>query len=105
MPFGKNPNRRNSLEKINKKRNVDISDGTAMTDVSEGKDIDFLPLIFRKPENTNLPGTNHRIQAQFHDCNIKFYPHTNEIGDYLKASFSDTFCQRPDFETIYMFLT
>lgn len=66
------------------------------------KPVDYLPLIFWRPQNTSTPGKTYNLKEQFYSKEKMLYGHLEEILDSAESAFDAPLCIRPNFGTIFI---
>lgn len=90
------------LEIIDQKKRIDPQGKDRITNVLENKEVDFLPLIFWKPQNISVPGKTYDMKEQFYDKEKMLYAHLEEIEKCAENTFDALLCLRPNFGTIFI---
>ena len=87
---------------INQKKRIDPQGKDRITNVLENKEVDFLPLIFWRPQNISVPGKTYDMKEQFYDKEKMLYAHLEEIEKCAENAFDALLCLRPNFGTIFI---
>ena len=87
---------------INQKKRIDPQGKDRITNVLENKEVDFLPLIFWRPQNIYVPGKTYDMKEQFYDKEKMLYAHLEEIEKCAENAFDALLCLRPNFGTIFI---
>ncbi len=67
-----------------------------------GEYVDYLPLIFWRPQNVRVIGKSFNMKEQFYSKEKMLYAHLEEIEDCASCAFDAPLCIRPNFGTIFM---
>ena len=90
------------LKIVEEKKRIDPQGKDRIADVLENKEVDVLPLIFWRPQNTSVPGKTYNMEEQFYDKEKMLYGHLEEIADCAQNAFDAPICIRPNFGTIFI---
>ena len=90
------------IEKIDKKKRINPQGKNKIADVLENKEVDFLPLIFWKPQHVSVPGETFDMEEQFFNKEKMLYGHLEEIERCAENAFDAPICIRPNFGTIFI---
>jgi len=90
------------LKIIDQKKRIDSQGKERIANVLENKEVDYLPLIFWKPQNVSVPGKTFNMEEQFFDKEKMLYGHLEEIADCAQNAFDAPICIRPNFGTIFI---
>ena len=90
------------IETIEKKKRINLQGKNRIADVLENKEVDYLPIIFWKPQNISVPGSTYNMEEQFYDKEKMLYGHLEEIADCAQNTFDAPICMRPNFGTIFI---
>ena len=93
---------KNLIETIEKKKRINPQGENRIADVLENKEVDYLPLIFWKPQNISVPGSTYDMEEQFYDKEKMLYGHLEEIAGCAQNAFDAPLCLRPNFGTIFI---
>ncbi len=75
------------LKIIDQKKRIDSQGKERIANVLENKEVDYLPLIFWKPQNVSVPGKTFNMEEQFFDKEKMLYGHLEEIADCAQNAF------------------
>jgi len=87
---------------IERKKRIDPQGEKRIARVLENKEVDFLPLIFWRPQNISVPGKTYDMEEQFYDKEKMLYGHLEEIADCAHNAFDAPLCLRPNFGTVFV---
>ncbi len=87
---------------IEKKLRIDPQGKERIARVLENRKVDFLPLIFWRPQNISIPGKTFDMEEQFYDKEKMLYAHLEEIEKCAENTFDALLCIRPNFGTIFI---
>jgi len=87
---------------IEDKKRINPQGKNRIADVLENKEVNYLPLIFWKPQNISVPGSTYNMAEQFYDKEKMLYGHLEEIVDCAQNTFDAPLCLRPNFGTIFI---
>jgi len=90
------------LKIVEEKKRIDPQGKGKIADVLENKEVDYLPLIFWKPQNISVPGNTYDMEEQFYDKEKMLYGHLEEIAGCAQNAFDAPICIRPNFGTIFI---
>jgi len=90
------------LKIVEEKKRIDPQGKDRIADILENREVDVLPLIFWRPQNTSVPGKTYNMEEQFHDKEKMLYGHLEEIADCAQNAFDAPICIRPNFGTIFI---
>ena len=90
------------IETIEKKKRINPQGGNRIADVLENEEVDYLPIIFWKPQNISVPGSTYDMEEQFFDKEKMLYGHLEEIAGCVQNAFDAPLCLRPNFGTIFI---
>ena len=90
------------LKIVEEKKRINPQGKNRIADVLENKEVDFLPLIFWRPQNISVPGKTFDMEEQFFDKEKMLYGHLEEIADCAQNAFDAPLCLRPNFGTIFI---
>jgi len=87
---------------VEEKKRINPQGKGKIADVLENKEVDYLPLIFWKPQNISVPGSTYDMEEQFFDKEKMLYGHLEEIAGCAQNAFDAPICIRPNFGTIFI---
>lgn len=87
---------------VEEKKRINPQRKGKIADVLENKEVDYLPLIFWKPQNISVPGSTYDMEEQFYDKEKMLYGHLEEIAGCAQNAFDAPICIRPNFGTIFI---
>jgi len=90
------------LKIIERKKRIDPQGKVRIANVLENKEVDFLPLIFWRPQNISVPGKTYDMEEQFYDKEKMLYGHLEEVADCAQNTFDAPLCLRPNFGTVFI---
>jgi len=90
------------LKIVEEKKRIDPQGKDRIADILENREVDVLPLIFWRPQNTSVPGKTYNMEEQFYDKEKMLYGHLEEIVDCAQNAFDAPICIRPNFGTIFI---
>ena len=90
------------LKIIEQKKRIDLQGMDRIANVLENKEVDFLPLIFWRPQNISVPGKTYDMEEQFYDKEKMLYAHLEEIEKCAENTFDAILCLRPNFGTVFI---
>ena len=90
------------IESINQKKRIIPQGKNRIADVLENKAVDYLPLIFWRPQNISVPGNTYDMEEQFFDKEKMLHGHLEEIAICAENAFDAPLCMRPNFGTIFI---
>jgi len=90
------------LKIVEEKKRIDSQGKDRIANVLENKEVDFLPLIFWRPQNISVPGKNYDMKEQFYDKEKMLFAHLEEIEECAENAFDAPLCLRPNFGTIFI---
>ena len=90
------------LKIVEEKKRIDPQGKSKIADVLENKEVDYLPLIFWKPQNISVPGSTYDMEEQFYDKEKMLYGHLEEIAGCAHNTFDALLCLRPNFGTVFI---
>ena len=90
------------LKIVEEKKRIDPQGKDRIANVLENKEVDFLPLIFWRPQNISVPGKTYDMEEQFYDKEKMLYGHLEEIADCAHNTFDAPLCLRPNFGTVFV---
>jgi uroporphyrinogen-III decarboxylase len=90
------------LKIVEEKKRIDPQGKGKIADVLENKEVDYLPLIFWKPQNISVPGSTYDMEEQFYNKEKMLYGHLEEIAGCAQNAFDAPICIRPNFGTIFI---
>ena len=93
---------KNLIETIEKKKRINPQGKDRIANIFENKEVDILPLIFWRPQNTSVPGKNYDMKEQFYDKEKMLFAHLEEIEECAENAFDAPLCLRPNFGTIFI---
>lgn len=67
-----------------------------------GEDVDYLPIIFWRPQNVKVIGKSFNMKEQFYSKEKMLYSYLEEIEECASCAFDAPLCIRPNFGTIFM---
>jgi len=90
------------LKIVEEKKRINPQGKDRIADILENREVDVLPLIFWRPQNTSVPGKTYNMEEQFYDKEKMLYGHLEEIVDCAQNAFDAPICIRPNFGTIFI---
>jgi len=90
------------LKIVEEKKRINPQGKDRIANIFENKDVDILPLIFWRPQNTSVPGKNYDMEEQFYDKEKMLFAHLEEIEECAENAFDAPLCLRPNFGTIFI---
>lgn len=90
------------LESIEEKRVFSPKGEERIANVLMNRPVDYLPLLFWRPQNTTTPGKTYHLKEQFYSKEKMLYGQLEEVLISVENAFDAPLCIRPNFGTIFI---